>query len=131
GIFGTPRRHWDSTFSGAPFGIELLPIVSLFQAGLGIGGLVAAAAVLAFIAIAVVTVFFGKTVTADDLKNGASGLPQGVLKLPAQQHRGEAVASVHLSGARGTMVLVFIFLACFMIYYFTNWKLLSFLWKVG
>jgi hypothetical protein len=26
---------------------------------------------------------------------------------------------------------VFIFLACFMLYYFANWKILSFVWKVG
>jgi hypothetical protein len=26
---------------------------------------------------------------------------------------------------------VFIFLACFILYYFANWKILSFAWKVG
>ena len=31
----------------------------------------------------------------------------------------------------GTMVLVAIFLLAFVVYYFTNWKLLTFLWKVG
>jgi cytochrome c oxidase subunit 1 len=31
----------------------------------------------------------------------------------------------------GTLVLVAIFLLAFVVYYFTNWKLLSFLWKVG
>jgi hypothetical protein len=31
----------------------------------------------------------------------------------------------------GTVVLVFIFLAVFALYYFTNWKLLSFVWKIG
>ncbi len=131
GIFGAPRRHWDSNFSGAPFPVELNPVVSVFQATLGLGGIIASLAVLAFIAIAVTTVFFGKPVTEADLANGAPGLPQGVLKLPAQQHQGEAVAAAHVVGARGTMVLVSIFLACFVVYYFTNWKLLSFLWKVG
>jgi hypothetical protein len=28
-------------------------------------------------------------------------------------------------------VLVLIFFACFVLYYFANWKILSFLWKVG
>ena len=31
----------------------------------------------------------------------------------------------------GTMILVLIFLACFITYYFANWKLLSVLWKIG
>lgn len=31
----------------------------------------------------------------------------------------------------GTVALVGIFLASFMVYYFTNWKLLSVVWKVG
>ena len=31
----------------------------------------------------------------------------------------------------GTLVLVGIFLLAFVVYYFTNWKLLSFLWTVG
>jgi len=48
-----------------------------------------------------------------------------VMKLPAQQSTEE------LHKAPGTMVLVFIFLAVFAIYYFTNWKLLSLVWKVG
>jgi hypothetical protein len=31
----------------------------------------------------------------------------------------------------GTIVLAGIFLAAFAIYYFTNWKLLSLVWKIG
>ena len=33
--------------------------------------------------------------------------------------------------ASGTVVLVGIFLAIFVLYYFTNWKLLSMIWKIG
>ena len=29
------------------------------------------------------------------------------------------------------MVLVFIFLAAFIVYFFVNWKVLSFVWKIG
>jgi len=28
-------------------------------------------------------------------------------------------------------VIVFIFLAAFMLYFFVNWKVLSFVWKIG
>ena len=31
----------------------------------------------------------------------------------------------------GTVILVAIFFAAFVAYYFTNWKLLSILWRVG
>jgi hypothetical protein len=31
----------------------------------------------------------------------------------------------------GTLALVSIFLVSFMVYYFTNWKLLSVLWRLG
>jgi cytochrome c oxidase subunit 1 len=131
GIFGAPRRHWDMTFANAPFNVEFNPVVEVFQASMGVGGMIAAIGVLMFIAIAVVTVFFGKTVTEADIKNGACGLPQGVIKLPAQSHTGPQVAALHEGGLKGTMVLVTIFLIAFALYYFTNWKILSFLWKVG
>jgi cytochrome c oxidase subunit I len=41
------------------------------------------------------------------------------------------VAAAHRTGTPGTVILVGIFFACFVIYYFANWKILSFLWKVG
>ena len=39
--------------------------------------------------------------------------------------------SGRLGPVPGTMVLVLIFLAAFIVYYFVNWKLLSSLWQVG
>jgi cytochrome c oxidase subunit 1 len=131
GILGMPRRHWDASFSGAPFAVEIHPAAELVQVVFGIGGLLAATGALMFIAIAVVTVFFGKPVTAEALAQGASGIPQGVLRLPAQSHAGPAAETLHRTGVRGTVVLVAIFFLCFILYYFANWKMLSFLWKVG
>lgn len=131
GIFGVPRRHWDSSFSGAPFSVEFHPAVWISQASMGIGGLLAATSVLLFVVIAVMTVFFGKPLTEQSIREGASGIPQGVLRLPKQIHQGKEVADVHKKGAPGTMILVLIFFACFVLYYFVNWKILSFLWKVG
>jgi cytochrome c oxidase subunit 1 len=130
GIFGVPRRHWDVSFSNAPFPLEYHPAVQLFQATMGIGGLLAIAGGLAYILIAVVSVFFGRPFQLTDTGDLA-GVPQGVWKLPRQTHEGAAVAAVHQKGTPGTLVLVFIFFACFVLYYFANWKILSFLWKVG
>jgi cytochrome c oxidase subunit 1 len=131
GILGIPRRHWDSSFAGAPFPVEIHPAAEVVQVVFGVGGILAATGALLFIAIAVATVFFGKPVTAEALASGASGIPQGVLKLPAQTHEGPAAEALHRDGVRGTVVLVAVFFVCFILYYFTNWKMLSFLWKVG
>ena len=38
---------------------------------------------------------------------------------------------MHKAGAPGTIVLVFVFLAVFILYYFANWKVLSMIWKIG
>jgi cytochrome c oxidase subunit I len=130
GIFGVPRRHWDVSFSNAPFPVEYHPAVQLFQATMGIGGLLAIAGGLAYIAIAVVSVFFGRPFRLQD-SHDRSGVPQGVWRLPAQTHESAAVVAAHQTGTPGTLVLVFIFFACFVLYYFANWKILSFLWKVG
>jgi len=130
GIFGVPRRHWDVSFSNAPFQVEYHPAVQLFQATMGIGGLLAILGGLAYIVIAVVTVFFGRPFRPGD-RSDPSGIPPGVWSLPKQVHDGASVAAVHRTGTPGTVVLVLIFFAGFILYYFANWKILSFLWKVG
>jgi cytochrome c oxidase subunit 1 len=130
GIFGVPRRHWDVSFSNAPFPLEYHPAVQLFQATMGLGGLLAIAGGLAYILIAVVSVFFGRPFRLADAHD-PSGVPQGVWKLPRQTHDAAAAEAAHRAGTPGTLVLVFIFFACFVLYYFANWKILSFLWKVG
>lgn len=131
GSFGAARRSYDITASGSPFPVEYHPVVNIFQAGVGIGGTIAALGGLMFVAIAVVSVFFGKRVTADLIAAGGPGIPQGVHKLPLQSHSGSMAARAVKAGTPGTVILVFIFLACFVVYYFVNWKLLTFLWKIG
>jgi len=37
----------------------------------------------------------------------------------------------HTGLTSGTLVLVAVFLLCFIAYYFVNWKLLSAVWRVG
>ena len=131
GSFGVPRRSWDITGSGAPFAVEFHPAVEILQVGLGLGGLTAATGVLIFVASAVLSVFFGKTVSADEFKANPQGIPQGLVNLPKQVHSGPAVARAHKAGTPGTVVLVAVFFLCFITYYFINWKMLGFLWKIG
>ena len=138
GSFGVPRRHWDISFSQAPFGVEFNPAVDLFLAVMGIGGIIAVTGALAFILIAVKSVFFGETVT--DIPRGVvvEGIPQGLTHPPVHAPNvDETNEALHapargIAGATpGTLVLVGIFFLAFILYYFTNWKLLSFLWKIG
>jgi len=131
GILGMPRRLADATFTGAPFTVEFHPVMWVIQAVFGIGGLLAATGALIFVLVAVTSVFFGKPVTEEAIAEKARGLPQGMLKFPAQVHEGDHVDAVHQTGAKGTVILVGIFFFCFVLYYFLNWKILSFLWKVG
>ena len=131
GIFGVPRRHYDSSFASAPFQAEFHPVVYLMQATMGIGGLLAATGGLMFIIIAVVSVFFNKKLSPEDYKLSSKGLPQGIVNLPAQIHTGKEVEQIHKQGAKGTMILVIVFFVFFVTYYFVNWKILSFLWKLG
>lgn len=131
GILGVPRRHWDITFSNAPFAVEFHSIVYVVQAVFGIGGLVTAIGALLFVAVAVTTVFFGKPLTAESIQQKLSGIPNGILNPPKQIHRGPNVNPTYKGGVKGTIILIAIFFICFVLYYFVNWKILSFLWKVG
>ena len=133
GTFGVPRRHYDISFSGAALSVQYSPAVDLLLAIMGIGGLLAATGATLYIVIAAWSVFFGKPL----LESATSGnAPQGVFKLPRQAHgadAGEADTPAHAEAmkVRGVYVLVGVFLAAFILYYFVNWKLLSFVWKVG
>jgi cytochrome c oxidase subunit 1 len=131
GSFGDPRRHADITFPQAPCTMEFPPVVDLLMAGIGIGGTIAAVAVLLFVLIAVGSVFFGEKVDLANLTPGMRGIPQGILRLPPQAHAGETAEAAHDTGTPGTVILVFVFLAVFILYYFTNWKVLSMIWKMG
>jgi cytochrome c oxidase subunit 1 len=137
GSFGVPRRHWDISFSQAPFSVQFDPAVDLLLALMAIGGLLAATGAFMFIAIAVVSVFFGQPL--GELTPGVAvvGVPQGLTSPPTHapdvDRRAEELHATRsfLGPAPGTLVLVFVFLAAFVVYFFVNWKVLSFVWKIG
>jgi cytochrome c oxidase subunit 1 len=130
GTFGVPRRHWDISFSNAPFDVQFNPAVDLLIGVMALGGLMAAAGGAIYILVTVWSVFFGQPLLASSVV----GVPQGILSPP--KYLPEAVKTVedeHRSAwgmAPGTMVLVFVFLAAFVTYYFVNWKLLAALWRI-
>jgi len=131
GLFGVPRRHWDISFSQAVFKWEFPPATDLMLALTALGGVLAVTAVIIFVLCAVISVFFGETLDLANLKVGMEGVPQGLCKLPPQQYEGDVVERIHKGGTPGTVVLVAVFLAVFVLYYYTNWKMLAIVWKVG
>ena len=138
GSFGVPRRHWDISFSQALFDVQFDPAVDITLAILGIGGILAVIGALGFILIAVKSVFFGEVLGEITLGKAMVGVPQGLTHPPvhsadADQRNEElhAPARGWMGPTPGTVVLVAVFLIAFIVYYFTNWKLLSFLWKIG
>ncbi len=87
-----------------------------------------------FLTVTVSSVFFGSRILDGEYNSGIAqkGIPQGLSKFPRQKYTHDEVEVVHRSGgAKGTMVLVFALLLCFILFYFTNWQLLSSVWKVG
>ena len=131
GLFGVPRRHYDSSFADALFKVEFNPAVALMQAGMGIGGILAVTGLVSYVLITVASVFFGRKFDGENLEAAHGHVPPGVLALPAQVHEGPEVEAVHKKGAPGTFILVMIFLFFFVLYYFVNWKMLAQLWKIG
>ncbi len=138
GSFGVPRRHWDISFAQAPYDVPFNPAVDIFLAVMGIGGVIAVIGGLSFIVIAVLSVFFGQRITEITRGTAMRGVPQGLTNPPVHPENVDEInAELHapsrgIAGATpGTLVLVGIFFLAFVVYYFTNWKLLSFLWKIG
>ena len=62
GGFGVPRRHWDVTFAGAPFGFEFNPAVFLLLGAMGIGSILAVLGGAIYVGVTVGSVFFGKKI---------------------------------------------------------------------
>jgi cytochrome c oxidase subunit 1 len=136
GSFGVPRRHWDITFSGAPFIAQFSPAVDLVMAVTALGGLVGILGGAIYIIVTVHSVFLGRKLAPDESGLGAvgKGLPLGIVRPPRALGPGDddsALPSSALGPVPGTMVLVGIFLVAFIVYYFVNWKLLSIVWQVG
>ncbi|MCF8477212.1 MAG: cbb3-type cytochrome c oxidase subunit I [Pseudolabrys sp.] len=120
GTLGVPRRHWDITFSDAELSFAHSAGAFLMMGLNGISAILAALGGALYVIIVVGTVLFGKKIT-------------GGHKLTFPLHSGGGAAVSHYGSdgtvkLPGTIILVTIFFACFVLYYFINWKYLSELW---
>lgn len=126
GSLGVPRRHPDVDFTGSRMAVELGDAAP-FLAMLGIGGTIAAIGALMFVGLAVWAVFFGKSNKGRAM---ASWQTPERDKLTKQLITTDWDPNAKGLTPRGTVVLVFIFLAAFAVYYFANWKALVDVWPV-
>ena len=119
GFFGVPRRHWDISFSGAPFSHEFNPAVDFIWVLFLIGGVLGFIGAIIWIVIVVLSVFFGPRLAGKE-----------DLQIPISQKPPEKKFSPASVICPGTFVLVFVFLSVFLLYYFMNWKWLAATWQV-
>ncbi len=117
GSMGVARRTYDIE----PAGIYS-PAAHLFLGVMGIGAILAVAALALFAVLCVGTILFGKRNVGEPMADW------GVATVAATGPR-EDVYKDHWS-MRGTIVLTLTFLACFAVYYFANWKALAEVWPV-
>ncbi|MBF0372719.1 MAG: cbb3-type cytochrome c oxidase subunit I [Alphaproteobacteria bacterium] len=118
GTLGVSRRHWDLAFSDAPHAFEY-PAAAYLLLGLnGISAIIATIGGIAFVVVIVGSVLFGKPVVAPKVAPPAAPV--------ITQHGNAAAMSVP-----GTFTLAMIFLVCFVLYYFVNWKYLASTWGMS
>jgi cytochrome c oxidase subunit 1 len=122
GTLGVARRHWDITLTDAAHAFEY-PAAAYMMMGLnGIFALLAGLGGAIYILVTVGTVLFGKRLDTAETQP---------LVFPLHAGGGEVVSTYGSHGTvklPGTIILVGIFFAAFVLYYFVNWKYLSDLW---
>ena len=99
GNFGVPRRHWDSTFAGAPFSHTFNPAVDLFWVITLLGGILAFTGALLWCLLVVASVFFGPVV------RGPEDMQLKISALAPAEREGKQKGDE----APGTWVLGFVF----------------------
>lgn len=121
GTLGVPRRHWDISLVDAIHSFEFPPAAYLMMGLNGISALMAALGGVMFIVIVVGSILAGPRLDREGAR----------LTFPLHDKSREAVSEYGSHGTLklpGTLILVGIFFASFVLYYFVNWKYLSELW---
>lgn len=117
GSLGVPRRSHDIESAGI-YG----PATHLFLGIMGIGAILAVIGLLLFVVLCVGTILFGQ-------KNAGRAMADWGTAQPMIGSREGSLADDHWA-VKGTVALTGVFLACFAVYYFANWKALADVWPV-
>ncbi len=117
GSLGVPRRDYDIEPAGV-FG----PAAHLFLGVMGIGAILAVIGLLLFVVLCVGTILFGEKNEGRPIFDWGTAKALGGAKEGSLAHDHWAM--------KGTVALTGVFLACFAVYYFANWKALAEVWPV-
>ncbi|MCM2273661.1 MAG: hypothetical protein NDI75_02515, partial [Candidatus Didemnitutus sp.] len=88
----------------------------------GIGGVLAFTSLLIFVLLCVGTLLFGKKTEGRPMADWGTVQPLAGFKDGSLAHDHYAT--------KGTIILTLVFLGCFAVYYFANWKALADVWPV-
>ena len=116
GSLGVPRRDWDIEPAG------VFDAAHIFLGIMGIGAIIAVIGLLIFALLCVGTILVGKKT------NGRAMADWGVAQQVVGSENFKPVDE-HW-GMKGTIALTLVFLMCFAVYYFANWKALADVWPV-
>ena len=125
GTLGVPRRHWDILFSGVPDGGFEFSAAALTMMGLnGMSVILACVGGGLFCVIIVGSLLFGRKLGEN------TKMEEQMIAVPPtdEEYEGIGIGGVPIPG---TLVMVFVFLAVFVLYYFINWKYLSQTWGLS
>lgn len=120
GSMGVARRTYDIDAAGI-YGAPAYLMLGV----LGIGGILAFTGLLMFVLLTVATLFFGKSNKGRPMASWGEARPLANVSTSLMRKTAHDEHKVP-----GTMTLVLIFLACFAVYYFANWKALADVWPV-
>ena len=93
----------------------------------GLGGIILFLGVLAFVAVVVPTVFFGRSIVGQPMKSWQTA---------EEDRKTKAILGTEVPGEDGrhripgVAVVTGVFLLTFVVYYFANWKALADVWPV-
>jgi cytochrome c oxidase subunit 1 len=121
GLQGVSRRNWDITFSGAIPGT-----IDLTLAIFGIGAIIAVIGGIMYVTIVLTSILTGPRLEASNLLLVAGTNNPVLDSTKLTDHDLEDKQNQ----PRGTLMLVFAFLAWFAIYYLANWWLLGRTWFI-
>ena len=117
GSMGVSRRSWDIEPAGI-YG----PAVHLMLGIVGIGAILAFLGLLIFCLLCVGTLLFGKRTDGRPMSDWGVAQPLGNAQPGSLKNDHWAM--------KGTVALTLVFLLCFAVYYFANWKALADVWPV-